>query len=158
MGICLITSLAYSAIFGVGVMAQVSTGQDSSSSGGAFGEIGQEASDSICTPTDRAQNSENCPSASEVDPGKTPDATGSVTTNSDELDKWLQNVIDLLSGLVALAFVVSFIIAGYQYMSAGGNASQVAAAKARIGMTVLAFVVFVFGYGLLQWLVPGGIF
>jgi|GEM_PF-2280342 len=90
--------------------------------------------------------------------GITSTATGSTTTGSDKLDQWLQDIINLLSGLVALVCVISLIFAGFQYMTAGGNAGQVAAAKNRIVMVVLAFVVFAFGYGILQWLIPGGIF
>lgn len=75
-----------------------------------------------------------------------------------DLYKMLQLVINLLSAIAGLAFVVSFIFAGFQYMTARDNSGQVAAAKERIFTIVITFVLFVFGYGLLQWLVPGGVF
>lgn len=110
-----------------------------------------------------AQNAVTESRTTDVEPGETATAGGTATTcptNEPDckLDNFLQGIINLLSGVAALAFVISFLFAGYQYMTAGGNASQVAAAKNRIVMVVMAFIVFVFGYGLLQWLVPGGIF
>lgn len=80
------------------------------------------------------------------------------STGSDELDRWLQRIINLLSAAVGLVIVISLIFAGIQYMTAGSNASQVAAAKNRIGMAILSLILFIFCYTLLQWLVPGGIF
>ncbi len=80
------------------------------------------------------------------------------TTGSAELDGWLKDIINLLSGVVGLVIVISLIVAGIQYMTAGDNSSQVAAAKNRIAMAILAFILFAFAFVLLQWLVPGGIF
>lgn len=80
------------------------------------------------------------------------------STNSTELDSWLQTSINLLSAAVGLVVVASLIFAGIQYMTAGSNASQVAAAKGRIAMSILALILFIFAYGILQWLIPGGIF
>lgn len=80
------------------------------------------------------------------------------TTGSNQLDNWLKTAVNLLSGLVGIVIVISIIVAGIQYMTAGDNASQVAAAKNRIAMAVLSFILFAFAFVLLQWLVPGGIF
>jgi len=79
-------------------------------------------------------------------------------TGSADLDSYLNTIVNLLAGLVGLIIVLSIIIAGIQYMTARDNASQVSAAKDRILMAVLAFFVFVMGYALLQWLIPGGVF
>jgi len=80
------------------------------------------------------------------------------STASEELNGWLQLAINVLSAVAGLAFVISFIFAGYQYMTARDDANQVKSAKERLTTLVLTFVVFAFGYALLQWLVPGGIF
>lgn len=90
--------------------------------------------------------------------GQSVGMSGSASTSSEDLDKLLKNGINLLSAVAVMVFVVSFMIAGYQYMTARDNASQVAAAKERISTLVITFMLFVFGYGILQWLVPGGIF
>ena len=109
--------------------------------------------DGVTIPTDTGQEEESGTGENTNVPN-----SGSSTTGSDKLDDWLQNVINLLSVMVGLVIVVSIIIAGVQYMSAGGNSSQVAAAKNRISMAVLAFILFSFTYAIFQWLVPGGIF
>lgn len=86
--------------------------------------------------------------------GESGDISGS---GSDELDKWLNTAMNVLSALIGLAIVGSFILAGIQYTTARDNASQVEAAKDRILTTVLGFFIFLVGYALLQWLIPGGI-
>lgn len=71
---------------------------------------------------------------------------------------WLQTIINLLSAMIGLVVVISLIVAGIQYMTAGSNSSQVAAAKNRISMAILALIFFGLTYALLQWLIPGGAF
>jgi hypothetical protein len=80
------------------------------------------------------------------------------SSNAHDISYWLQVTVNLLAAVAFTVFVISLIIAGYQYMTARDNASQVASAKDRIVTTVLTFALFVFGYAFLQWLVPGGIF
>lgn len=82
----------------------------------------------------------------------------SSTASADEIYRWLDVAINLLSAMVGLVVVISIIVAGIQYMTAGGNSSQVSAAKNRISMAVLAMILFGLAYALLQWLIPGGIF
>lgn len=82
----------------------------------------------------------------------------SADTGSPELNDLLNTAINVLTAIAVFAFVIAFIIAGYQYMTARDNASQVTAAKERMTSTVIAVVVYFFGYAILQWLVPGGIF
>lgn len=82
----------------------------------------------------------------------------SVNTGSNALNGWLQLIINVLSAAAGIVFVFSFIFAGYQYMTARDNAQQVSDAKNRIVTLVITFILFAFGYAILQWLVPGGIF
>lgn len=84
--------------------------------------------------------------------------TGAVDSGSDELNVWLNRIIDALTGITGLIIVISLIFAGIQYMTARDNASQVSAAKNRIVMTILAFALYMMGAALLQWIVPGGVF
>lgn len=107
-----------------------------------------------------------CPQASDVtDPTNPPpsssiEETGDISTgeNNGPLDEWLNKIINTLTALTGLVIVISLIIAGIQYMTARDNASQVAAAKNRIVMSILAFVLYLLGAAFLQWLVPGGVF
>lgn len=78
----------------------------------------------------------------------------------------LNNIIDVLSGLVGVAVVGVIILGGIQYMLAGssvanpatGKPSSVAAAKQRIINGLIALIAYLFIFAFLQWLVPGGIF
>jgi hypothetical protein len=78
-------------------------------------------------------------------------------SGSSELDRWLNTTINVLSAFIGIAIVISILVASIQYITAGGNASQVSAAKQRITMAVLGFALFLMGYSILQWLIPGGI-
>lgn len=73
------------------------------------------------------------------------------------ISKVLKPVIQLLSAAVGLVVVISLIVAGIQYSSARDNPQMVAAAKNRILMSLLALVMFIFGFAVLQWLVPSGV-
>lgn len=75
----------------------------------------------------------------------------------DKLNDLINAGINILSALAGLAIVGSIIVGGIQYMTAQGNSQQVASAKNRIMVSVVTFIVFLFGYALLQWLIPGGL-
>ena len=69
---------------------------------------------------------------------------------------WL--FINVLSGLVGMVLVITIVVAGIQWTTAGDNPQQISAARNRIVNAVIALLVFVFMYAFLQWVVPGGIF
>ncbi len=86
-----------------------------------------------------------------------PATVGTPPTGGSVYD-WLSMIINVLSVVALSLFVLSMIIAGYQYMTARDNAQQVSDAKNRITTTVISIILFVFGYAFLQWLIPGGVF
>lgn len=65
--------------------------------------------------------------------------------------------IIVLSAAVVLAIIGSIVVAGIQYSTANGNSSAVAAAKNRIFVSVVVLILYIFGFAILQWLIPGGI-
>lgn len=65
--------------------------------------------------------------------------------------------INILSGLATIAIVGSIIYAGIQYSMSGSDPQKVSAAKDRIRNAVIALIFFVFGYTILNYLVPGGV-
>lgn len=65
--------------------------------------------------------------------------------------------INILSALAGMAIIASIMIAGFQYMTAQGNASQIQAARKRIVWALTALVLFIFMYALLNFFVPGGV-
>ncbi len=83
-----------------------------------------------------------------------------VTNKNDKctLLEYLKNGINFLSAVAVLAITFSLIWAGYQYMTARANAGIVTAAKNRIIMTLVALLLYIFMYAILNWLIPGGLF
>jgi hypothetical protein len=59
---------------------------------------------------------------------------------------------------VGVVVVVSIIVAGIRYSTSQGNPEVTAAAKDRIQSTIIALLIYVFIFSVLQFLVPGGIF
>lgn len=70
----------------------------------------------------------------------------------------LNNIIDVLAGLVGVVVVGTIILGGIQYAMAGDKAEAVSAAKQRIINGLIALVAFLFIFAFLQWLIPGGAF
>lgn len=66
-------------------------------------------------------------------------------------------VANVLSGIAATVIVGVIIWGGIQYSMAGPDPQKVQAAKQKITNALLALVLFIFGFALLQWLIPGGI-
>lgn len=67
-------------------------------------------------------------------------------------------IIRFLSFGVGLVVVVSIILAGIQYTTSEGNPEKTMAAKFRIRDALVALVVYIFIFAILQYLIPGGIF
>lgn len=63
-----------------------------------------------------------------------------------------------LSGIAGLVIIAMIIVGGIQYSMAAADASKVQAAKQKIINALTALLLLIFGFAILQWLVPGGIF
>lgn len=72
--------------------------------------------------------------------------------------KMILAVTNIMAGLAGVAIVGTLTFAGIQYSSAGADPSKIQAAKGKMFNAGLALLLLVFGYALLQWMVPGGIF
>ena len=72
--------------------------------------------------------------------------------------KYIILITNALSAIVGIVIVTMIIIGGIQYSTAGPDPSKVQAARKKISNALLALVLFVFGFSILQWLIPGGIF
>jgi hypothetical protein len=73
------------------------------------------------------------------------------------IDQLVNPAITLMTAIVGVIIAISLVAAGITYSSAGGDPSKVAAAKKRITNSIIALVAYIFTFGILQWLVPGGI-
>jgi hypothetical protein len=99
------------------------------------------ASSTTCKPTDPAATSGNCSSVAQC----------------DLISNYINPAIAFLSALVGVAVVASMVIGGIQYSSSGGDPSKAAAAKNRIRNSLIALIVFIFLFALLNFLIPGGL-
>ena len=70
---------------------------------------------------------------------------------------YINPVINLLSGMVALVVIGSIIAGGIQYSASAGDPQKTAKAKARITNSILAFLAYIFLYAFLQFIIPGGL-
>lgn len=92
-----------------------------------------------------AANLSICPSSG------APDCVSFVNT-------YVQPIITLLTILIGVFGVISIIIAGIQYSSAGDDSSKVNKAKNRIFQTIIGLLAYFFLYSLLNFFIPGGLF
>ncbi len=67
-------------------------------------------------------------------------------------------LIRFLSIGVGIVVIGSIVVAGIQYTASRGDPSATAKALARINSTVIALIIYIFSYAILNWLIPAGIF
>jgi hypothetical protein len=67
-------------------------------------------------------------------------------------------IVNFLSAGVGIVVTGVILVGGIQYIAAGDNPNALTAARQRITNGLIALFVFLFIYGFLQWLIPGGIF
>lgn len=65
--------------------------------------------------------------------------------------------INVLSALAGIIIVGSIIYAGIQYSMSGSDPQKVSAAKDRIRNAIIALIFFIFGYAIINYLIPGGV-
>lgn len=69
----------------------------------------------------------------------------------------LSLVLDILTFGVGIAATIGMVIAGYQYLTARDNVGQVQKAKMRIAQIVIGLAVYALMWGVLKFLLPGGV-
>lgn len=82
-------------------------------------------------------------------------AGNSVDTNP--IITYLKAIINFMAIGIGLVTAISIIIGGFQFMASKGNPQTIQAAQKRIWNGVIAIVLFVFMYAILNFLVPGGL-
>ncbi|HUD06387.1 MAG TPA: hypothetical protein VMR34_00720 [Candidatus Saccharimonadales bacterium] len=108
-----------------------------------------------CSGADYTTNVQSTTIPSNVTP---PDAAANCSTNCNLITEYLNPIINFLSAAVGIVVVMMIVVGGIQYSSSGGNPQSAAAAKKRIANAILAAFAFLFLYGFLQFIVPGGLF
>lgn len=69
---------------------------------------------------------------------------------------YINPIVDFLAAIVGIVVVISIVLGGIQYSASADNPQASAAAKKRIGNALLAAVAFLFLYGFLEFIIPGG--
>jgi hypothetical protein len=101
----------------------------------------------VCVCTDG-----NPPSGGQCDSGEC------ATLNSCGLiSKYIDPFVEFLAAAVGVGVVTSIIIGGIQYSSSAGDPGKVSAAKNRIRNAIIALITFMLLYGLIDFLIPGGL-
>lgn len=78
-------------------------------------------------------------------------ATGGAIVN------YLRQWLILLSGAAGLIILLMIVIAGTQYIISRGDPSNVKSAKERLTNALIAFVLYLMAFAILQFLIPGGV-
>lgn len=107
-----------------------------------------------------AQTNQPNESTSGITPKKDDCRGDSATLNADNcgIIKFVIVITNIMGGLAGLVIVGTMIAGGIRYSSAGADPSKVQAAKQMIINAILALLLLIFGFSILQWLVPGGLF
>lgn len=136
-----------------------------SSSGGSNGSS-TNSGGSNGSSTDSGGTSGGAPTSIVVS-GSTPDdgcggvPTSLIKCSSAEDGTAIFNVLAIALNVVTYgvgaAAILGVIITGYQYMSARDNVAQVAKAKNRLLQVVIGLAVWILFWGVLQFLLPGGL-
>lgn len=70
---------------------------------------------------------------------------------------YTKEVARLLSGSVGGVIVLMVVISGIQYILSVGNPSRVQSAKSRLSNAIIALVLFVMAFAIINFIVPGGL-
>ena len=88
-------------------------------------------------------------------------STSIISCNEGEdgaIDYLLITVVHILSGLIGILAVGGIIFSGYQYMMSSGDPTAMAKAKKRIINIAYGLIAYALVWGLLNFLIPGGLF
>jgi hypothetical protein len=92
---------------------------------------------------------------------KPDDAIKGCDSNNKSCDftgRYINPAINLLTVVFGIIAVISLILGGIQYSASAGDPQKVTKAKDRIFSTIIAILAYLFLYGFLQFLIPGGLF
>lgn len=70
---------------------------------------------------------------------------------------YLRAIIRFIAGIFGILAVLIVIISGIQYITSSGNPQAIAAAKKRLVNVIISIVLFVLMFGILNYLIPGGV-
>ncbi len=83
--------------------------------------------------------------------------TGGLAIEENPIYLRLIEIVNFLSIGVTIVVAISIAVSGFQYMMSRGDPGTTSAAIQRMVQAGTALVLYIFGWSLLNWLVPGGI-
>lgn len=86
-----------------------------------------------------------------------PEGGAELSSSNCGIVRYLVIIINTLSALAGIAIIGSIVYGGIQYSASGSDPQKVGAAKDRIRNAFIALILFIFGYAIVNYLVPGGI-
>lgn len=92
--------------------------------------------------------------------GKVDDADKCVPKGGGSIEQnpiitYLKGIINFLAVGVGIVTVISIVISGIQFMTSQGNPQSISSAKGRLFNAIVALLLFIFMYAILNFLVPG---
>ena len=83
--------------------------------------------------------------------------TGNLNIEDNPIYERLIEIVNFLSIGVTIVIAISVAIAGIQYMMSRGDPSATSAAIRRVVQAGTALLLYIFGWAILNWLIPGGV-
>jgi len=77
--------------------------------------------------------------------------------NGGAIVYYLKLILRLLSELVGGVILLMLVVAGIQYITSVGDPTRVKAAKSRIQNAIIALVLFLMMFAIINFLIPGGV-
>jgi hypothetical protein len=72
--------------------------------------------------------------------------------------KYINPAINVLSAIAGVAIVIGILVGSIQYSSSGGDPQKTAQGKGKIVKSIVALVSFMFLFGAIQFMSPGGVY
>lgn len=74
------------------------------------------------------------------------------------VNQYINPLMFVLTALIGLGSAISLVYAGIQYTTSAGDPGKAQEARERFTKTVVGLIAYLFLFGFLQWVVPGGLF
>lgn len=94
---------------------------------------------------------------SDITPGNAGDRLGKQNGMACIIQRYVNPAVKFMAALAGVAVVISIVVGGIQYASAGGDSGKVNAARERIQKAIIALLAFLFLLAFINWIIPGGI-
>ena len=84
-----------------------------------------------------------------------------VCANPSGINSILCKFVDIITFLsigVGIVATITVAVSGFQYMASRGDPNKTAQAVSRLVQVAIAIALYVFGWAIIDWLIPGGAF